>query len=167
MPKSKPKPTLEQRCKEFYDRVWEYVKGNGGLDKYDKGQLREFYEYWIEHNEPVRHNTKLRFEREKIFQIGRRLGTWFRKFWEYQETKRKRELRRDPRNNVDNEVYKPVGPVKSQEQLQAERDEQIRLKQAYEKRKKEANQRRPDNRGSDLFTMNDNPEFRKLTTRIV
>lgn len=58
---------LEVREKKFMDDVAEFK------DKYPKETLRAFYNYW---SEPNQRKTKLRFEMEKTFDIGRRLGKW-------------------------------------------------------------------------------------------
>jgi hypothetical protein len=59
--------TLEQRAADFMERVAAFV------NDYDKSLLREFYDYWTEKNEGGR---KMRFEMEKVFDVGRRLKTW-------------------------------------------------------------------------------------------
>ena len=43
------------------------------VDKYGKEMVREFFDYWTEHNDNGR---KMRFEMEKIFNVSRRLATW-------------------------------------------------------------------------------------------
>lgn len=65
---------LNERIKAFKLRVWEVIGKN--YNEYSKETLTAFSDYWTEHNEPVTHNTKMRFEREKVFQISRRLQTW-------------------------------------------------------------------------------------------
>jgi hypothetical protein len=50
------------------------------LEKYPKDMLRRFYDYWTEMNKA---GTKLRFEREPIFEICKRLVTWARLDKEY------------------------------------------------------------------------------------
>lgn len=49
--------------------------------KYPKETLGPFIKYWTEHNEPIKSNTKMRFELvdNQPFNAGRRLGTWFKK----------------------------------------------------------------------------------------
>jgi len=44
-------------------------------DKYDDSTLSQFYEYWTEHG---KNDRKMRFEKEKSFDISRRLRTWQR-----------------------------------------------------------------------------------------
>lgn len=62
-----PVKDMNERAKEFYFKVAEYV------GEYDKDMLRAFYNYWTEHNTD---GKKMRFEMQKVFHIGRRLKTW-------------------------------------------------------------------------------------------
>ena len=62
-----PVKDMNERAKEFYFKVAKYV------DRYDKDMLRAFYNYWAEHNTD---GKKMRFEMQKVFDIGRRLKTW-------------------------------------------------------------------------------------------
>ena len=59
--------SLEERKHDFGLSLIPYV------EKYGKEMVREFFDYWTEHNEKGR---KMRFEMEKIFNIPRRLVTW-------------------------------------------------------------------------------------------
>jgi hypothetical protein len=45
------------------------------LSEYGKQTIREFFDYWTEHNA---NGKKMRFEMEKIFDVKRRLVTWNR-----------------------------------------------------------------------------------------
>ena len=58
---------VENRKNVFYDSLVPYV------GKYKKEMVRRFYDYWTELN---RSGTKMRFELEKTFEIGKRLKTW-------------------------------------------------------------------------------------------
>jgi hypothetical protein len=58
---------IDDRKRSFYNSLRDYVK------EYSKGLLREFYEYWTEHGPRDR---KMRFEKEKSFDVSRRLKTW-------------------------------------------------------------------------------------------
>lgn len=71
-PTDQPKKTqtLEERQKEFYDDVAQYV------GKYDREMLRAFYDYW---SEPNQKNTKMRKELERTWSTGGRLATWYRR----------------------------------------------------------------------------------------
>ena len=75
--KSKPKEKvidrsqIEKRIKEnkqkFYDECKPY------LAKYTKEMLRAFYNYWTELNKS---QTKMKYELQQTFEIGKRLATW-------------------------------------------------------------------------------------------
>lgn len=63
---------LQTRKDSFYDELIPYV------NEYGKDLIREFYDYWIEHKEPVTAITKLRFEKQSTWQLSRRVRTWRR-----------------------------------------------------------------------------------------
>jgi len=65
--KEKKKP-LEERKKLFRIKVMTYTK-------FSEQMLEDFFVYWSEENKS---KTKMRFEREKTFQISARLRTWER-----------------------------------------------------------------------------------------
>ena len=71
--KVQPSKLLEERKREFYDSLLQYV------GKYDIAMLRDFYDYWSESNDG---GTKMRWEIAKTrggtFSIGGRLATWKR-----------------------------------------------------------------------------------------
>jgi hypothetical protein len=58
---------IDDRKRSFYNSLKNY------LPEYSKGLLREFYEYWTEHGPKDR---KMRYEKEKSFDVSRRLKTW-------------------------------------------------------------------------------------------
>lgn len=58
---------IKQREILFYESLKPY------LDDYGKEMLREFYDYW---SEPNKSKTKMRFESEKTWDVGRRLKRW-------------------------------------------------------------------------------------------
>ena len=60
---------LKKRKDKFYDSLIPYVA------KYGKEMIREFFDYWSEMNKS---QTKMRFELERTWEVGRRLGTWDR-----------------------------------------------------------------------------------------
>lgn len=66
--------SIEQRKQDFKQLVWDTIGRN--FDTYPKQMIVDFFEYWVEHNDPIMRNTKLRFEKEKTFQVSRRLSTW-------------------------------------------------------------------------------------------
>ena len=69
--KNTPKKTLEERKKEFGEKLIPFV------DKYGKEMIREFFNYWTEHNED---GKLMAFEKTKTktFSIPNRLITWNR-----------------------------------------------------------------------------------------
>lgn len=58
---------LEVRQEMFYNSLVPYVS------KYGKEMVRSFYDYW---SEPNFRRTKMRFEFEKTWEVGRRLAKW-------------------------------------------------------------------------------------------
>jgi len=81
----KEKETKEQRANKFALRVNAFLQ-------YDKKMREEFISYWTESNEK---GKKLRFELQKVFDIGRRLTTWNNRNKEKIATKTK-----SPHNNI-------------------------------------------------------------------
>lgn len=61
------KKTIEDRKREFYNSLIPY------LEEYSKETLKDFYEYWTEHGPRQR---KFRAEKEKAFDLNRRLKKW-------------------------------------------------------------------------------------------
>ena len=59
--------TLEVRKHTFGEKLIPYMK------QYGKALIREFFDYWTEHNE---NGKKMRFEKEKTFEISLRLARW-------------------------------------------------------------------------------------------
>ena len=60
--------------KSQVDRVYDFKKSLlPHLDKYGKSMLKAFSEYWTEKSP---RGKKMRFEKEKVFDVSRRLGTW-------------------------------------------------------------------------------------------
>lgn len=62
-----PKKTIEERKKEFVEKLKPY------LEKYGKDTLNDFYQYWTQVNDG---GSKMLFEMQKVFQIPNRLATW-------------------------------------------------------------------------------------------
>jgi hypothetical protein len=62
---------IEQRIKENRQKFYEDCKPY--LEKYTKEMLRAFYNYWTELNKS---NTKMRYELQQTFEVGKRLATW-------------------------------------------------------------------------------------------
>ena len=67
-----PPKTLEERQREFYDEVAQYV------GKYDREMLRAFYDYWSEPTQNKK-NPKMRKDTERTWATGGRLATWYRR----------------------------------------------------------------------------------------
>lgn len=67
--------TIEDRKSQFKELLSPF------LEKYGRIILNEFFSYWTEHGV---NDKKMRFEKEKSFDVGRRLETWFnnQKKWE-------------------------------------------------------------------------------------
>lgn len=70
----------EEKPKSLYDKIddrkkslWNSIRQVGKEKGYQKEMCLEFYAYWTEKN-PA--GKKMRFEMEKVFDIGRRLNTW-------------------------------------------------------------------------------------------
>lgn len=62
-----PSEALETRKHAFGEKLIPY------MEQYGKALIREFFDYWTEHNE---NGKKMRFEKEKTFEISRRLARW-------------------------------------------------------------------------------------------
>lgn len=65
--KTKDNTTIDKRKTDFYNSLVPYV------EKYGKDMIREFFDYWSEMN---RSQTKMRFEQQPTWEIGKRLATW-------------------------------------------------------------------------------------------
>lgn len=66
-PSDTPNEALETRKHAFGEKLIPY------MEQYGKALIREFFDYWTEHNE---NGKKMRFEKEKTFEISRRLARW-------------------------------------------------------------------------------------------
>lgn len=62
-----PNEALDKRKHAFGEKLIPYI------EQYGKTLIREFFDYWTEHNE---NGKKMRFEKEKTFEISRRLARW-------------------------------------------------------------------------------------------
>lgn len=62
-----PKKTIEERLSDFRNEVLNY------RETYDDELLKQFYEYWSEHNPNAK---KMRFEKEKTWDLSKRLKRW-------------------------------------------------------------------------------------------
>jgi|9_EtaG_2_1085328.scaffolds.fasta_scaffold01980_4 hypothetical protein len=62
--------------KSIEDRIYDFKKSLvPHLDKYGKTVLKNFSDYWTEKSP---RGSKMRFEKEKVFDVSRRLATWSR-----------------------------------------------------------------------------------------
>ena len=62
--------------KDIEDRIYEFKKSlMPNLDKYGQTMLKNFSDYWTEKSPK---GNKMRFEKEKVFDVSRRLATWSR-----------------------------------------------------------------------------------------
>jgi hypothetical protein len=61
---------IAQKKESFAKLIAPYVGGNNG---FDKTEANKFFSYWTEKSEKGR---KMRFEKEPVFDVGRRVGTW-------------------------------------------------------------------------------------------
>jgi hypothetical protein len=68
--KAKFDEQVKEKKLKFYDDCKPY------LSKYPKEMLRAFYNYWTETNKA---GTRMRFELQPVFEIGKRLATWANK----------------------------------------------------------------------------------------
>ena len=64
-----PQKTLEERKEEFHESLKPFV------EKYGENLIEEFYNHWAQVNEG---GTKMHWEKQKTFEIARRLATWKR-----------------------------------------------------------------------------------------
>lgn len=67
--KKPKKPTIEERKIVFKEKLKSF------LDTYSRDMLNDFFLYWTEHNTD---GKKMRFEMEKVFDVKRRLKTWYK-----------------------------------------------------------------------------------------
>ncbi|MBD9092290.1 MAG: hypothetical protein EGQ20_07160 [Bacteroides oleiciplenus] len=65
--KDAAKAATLKRKDEFYQTLVPFV------DKYGKEMIRAFFEYW---SELTRTGTKMRFEKQTTWEVGKRLATW-------------------------------------------------------------------------------------------
>jgi hypothetical protein len=65
---------LEVRKREFHEQCTTLLLE----DRSNAQELTTFYKYWTEHPEKVKSNTKMRFERERVFNLSKRYNMWKR-----------------------------------------------------------------------------------------
>jgi len=69
-PTKEPIKTLEERKKDFKMECWNTFK-----DEITLQTIKEFFEYWSESN---LEGKKMRFEKESVFDLRRRMTTWLK-----------------------------------------------------------------------------------------
>lgn len=68
--------STQKKTKSFEERKEAFKKLIDPFrDKYESEMLNDFWRYWTETNP---NGKKMRFEMQKVFDVGRRLGTWKR-----------------------------------------------------------------------------------------
>lgn len=75
--RAKLQTQLNEKKLKFYDDCKPY------LAKYPKEMLCKFYNYWTEMNKS---GTRIRFEFQQTFEIGKRLATWANKDLDFNKT---------------------------------------------------------------------------------
>lgn len=70
---------LQQRKDDFYFAIWKAAGKN--YKKYSESMLREIFNHFSEHNEPVRANTLMLWEKQKnankgIWNLVKRMAQW-------------------------------------------------------------------------------------------
>lgn len=81
---------IKRVCLDFKENLAPF------LEKYDREDLNDFYYFWTEKSPKDR---KMKFEKQKSFDIGRRLVTWMKRKKEFAAEKKK-----DPRVNVSEHI---------------------------------------------------------------
>lgn len=88
LPPTPTKKSILDRKSDFKDLMIPYV------NLYQKDTLNKFWEYWTEHGV---NDRKMRFEKQKSFDVGRRLRVWFEKEKEYNQ----KNLSESPKKSVE------------------------------------------------------------------
>lgn len=70
-PAPTPGEALKVKQKRLFDAIKKYAEDNPG--KYPRGLLNAFYVHW---REPTKNGTSTRYDDEKYFEMGKRLGTF-------------------------------------------------------------------------------------------
>lgn len=85
---TKVKKTIEDRKSDFKKSLHKY------LDEFGSDLLNEFCDYWTEHGE---RDKKMRFEKQKSFNIKLRLNKWLKnqKEWKKEKSFAKKEKKQD------------------------------------------------------------------------
>lgn len=103
--------SLDERKEAFRLRLVPYV------EKYGREMMNEFFAYWTERSE---NGKKMRFEMEKVFDVGRRLATW-----------RKRD---GERRFTRGQAPPTISPEQLRSQLDAKREREAKAQADYQQR---------------------------------
>jgi DNA-binding transcriptional regulator YhcF (GntR family) len=92
-----PKVTIEKRLDKFVLEVTTFQLQNN----YSEDMIDNFISYWTE---PNKSNTKMRFEIQKTFEIGRRLVNWNKNSKKFEKTEKKNiiDTWQEARNIINN-----------------------------------------------------------------
>ena len=101
---------IKEKKQKFYEDCKPY------LEKYPKEMLRKFYNYWTEMNKA---GTKLRFELQQTFEIGKRLATWAGKDKEFVSVQPKTYNEMLKLSQTDPSIWKSYQAVKEEGNKQA------------------------------------------------
>lgn len=87
-------PTPADTARAFFEKGDPYQKCIEALSQKTSpgtvaAELEKFIEYWTE---PNKSGTKVRWEQQETFEIGRRLKTWFGRVKNYQNNKDRKEI---------------------------------------------------------------------------
>ena len=88
--------------KSIEDRIYDFKSSLvPHLDKYGKTLLKNFSDYWTEKSP---RGSKMRFEKEKVFDVSRRLATWSRN--NFNNTNQPTQADDELLNNIKNKLKK-------------------------------------------------------------
>lgn len=87
---SEPELIYSEKTDELEERKGIFItKVSTFRNQYSDKTLKDFFEYWSEHNEG---GKKMRFEMEKVFDISRRLATWKKNEIKFQNNGNKKQI---------------------------------------------------------------------------
>lgn len=93
------KKTIEDRRLEFAETLSHHINKETKNGVVTRDDAVEFYHYWTEAS---KNQKKMRFEKEKAFDTGRRVGTWMSNKLKFAKSGDKRESIDDVYNNILN-----------------------------------------------------------------
>lgn len=92
---------LKKRRQDFYDSLIPFV------ERYGKEMIRDFYDYWSEADRAVK--PRMRFEKEKSWELDRRLGRWARNNSQNPARERPRQQARPSKLDQYKEIARQIG----------------------------------------------------------